>query len=59
MAARITLTSGELPDGMPIEPGTVLTDAGAAKLAPLLAELFKAALAAEERTRNDGNADAI
>lgn len=45
MAARITLTSGELPDGTPVEPGTVLTDAGAAKLAPLLAELFKAALA--------------
>lgn len=46
MTARITLTSGELPDGTPIEPGTALTDAGAAKLAPLLAELFKAALAA-------------
>lgn len=56
MAARITLTSGELPDGTPIEPGTVLTDTGAAKLAPLLAELFKAALAAEERNQNDGNA---
>lgn len=56
MTARITLTSGELPDGTPIEQGTVLTDAGAAKLAPLLAELFKAALAAEERTQNDGNA---
>lgn len=56
MTARITLTSGELPDGTPIEPGTALTDAGAAKLAPLLAELFKAALAAEERTKNDGNA---
>ena len=55
MTARITLTSGELPDGTPIEPGTALTDAGAAKLAPL-AELFKAALAAEERTQNDGNA---
>lgn len=56
MTARITRTSGELPDGTPIEPGTALTDAGAAKLAPLLAELFKAALAAEERTQNDGNA---
>ena len=52
---------GEVPtsahvDGTPIEPGTVLTDAGAAKLAPLLAGLFKAALAAEERTQNNGNA---
>lgn len=54
MTARITLTSGELPDGTPIEPGTALTDAGAAKLAPLLADLFKAALAAENKLKKDG-----
>lgn len=54
MAARITLTSGELSDGTPVEEGAALTDAGAAKLAPMLVDLFKAALAAESKPKKDG-----
>ena len=40
-------TGGFLEDGTKVEPGTWLTPEGVRVLAPMLAELFAAAIAAE------------